>query len=217
MQALTDRALKTFGRFDIWVNNAGLSAPYGPSIDVPIAKFETVLRTNIWGTYYGSRAALKHFLPRRTGKLINLLGRGDKQPVPLQNAYASSKAWIRNFTLALAKEYKNSGVGVHAFNPGLVLTDMLDQVEAMAGYEERVRPLETVARMWGNPPEVPAERAVWLASSATDGRTGLEVRVLRPTVIVGGLLHELGRRLMRRPVPPSTMTVASVSVLNDDH
>jgi len=71
--------------------------------------------------------------------------------------------------------------------------------------------------MWGNPPEVPAERAVWLASSATDGRTGLEVRVLRPTVIVGGLLRELGRRLMRRPVPPSTMTVASVSVLNDDH
>ena len=216
VQALADRAIKAYGHFDIWVNNAGLSAPYGPSIDVSIDKFETVLRTNIFGTYYGSRAALKHFLPRRAGKLINLLGRGDKEPVPLQNAYASSKAWIRNFTLALAKEYKDSGVGVYAFNPGLVLTDMLGQVEAMEGYEERVRPLETVARMWGNLPEVPARRAVWLASAATDGRTGLEVRVLKPAVIVGGLLRELGRRLTRQPAPPSTMTVASVPVPNDD-
>jgi NAD(P)-dependent dehydrogenase (short-subunit alcohol dehydrogenase family) len=216
VQTLTERAIKTFGQFDIWVNNAGLSAPYGPSIDVPIAKFEVVLRTNIWGTYYGSQAALKHFLPRRTGKLINLLGRGDKEPVPLQNAYASSKAWIRNFTLALAKEYKNSGVGVYAFNPGLVMTDMLDRIEAMEGYEDRVRPLETVTRMWGNPPEVPARRAVWLASAATDGRTGFEVRVLTPTVIVAGLLRELERRLMHRPIPPSTMTVASVPTLNHD-
>ena len=216
VRALTDRTLKTFGRFDIWVNNAGLSAPYGPTIDIPSSRFEAVLRANIWGTYYGSIAAMKHFVSRDTGKLINLLGRGDKEPVPMQNAYASSKAWIRNFTLALAKEYKNSGVGVYGFNPGLVMTDMLDRVEAMEGYEERVRPLETVARMWGNPPAVPAERAVWLASSATDGRTGLEIHVLKPTVIMGGLLRELGRRLTRRPAPLSTMTVASVSVLNDD-
>ena len=39
-------------------------------------------------------------------------------------------------------------------------------------------------RLWANPPEVPARKAVWLASSATDGRTGLEVNVLTPARIV---------------------------------
>ena len=209
VQAIADRALQTFGRFDIWINNAGLGAPYGPSADVPLRRFEQVLKTNIWGNYYGSVVALKHFVPRGGGKLINVVGRGDKQPVPLQNAYASSKAWLRNFTVSLAKEYKSSGVGIYTFNPGLVLTDMLSQVEAIDGYAERMRPLETVTRMWGNPPEVPAEKAVWLASAATDGKTGLEINVLSPQVIVRGLLRELKLRVTRQ-VPPASLQVSVV-------
>lgn len=216
VQALADRAVRAFGQFDIWVNNVGLGAPYGPSADVPSDRFEAVLKTNIWGNYYGSIAAIHHFVPRGSGKLINLLGRGDSAPVPLQNAYASSKAWLKSFTLALAKEYKASGVGVYAFNPGLVLTDMLSNLEAIDGYETRINPLRFVTRLWANLPEVPAQKAVWIASAATDGRTGLEVRVLKPTVIAGGLLRELGRRLMRRRVLASTMTVASVPILNDN-
>jgi len=94
VQALADRAVNTFGHFDIWVNNAGLGAPFGPSADVPSDRFEAVLKTNIWGNYYGSMAAMHHFVPRGSGKLINLLGRGDSTPVPMQNAYASSKAWL---------------------------------------------------------------------------------------------------------------------------
>lgn len=206
VQAIADCAIAAFGRFDIWINNAGLGAPYGPSADVPMARFEQVLQTNIWGNYYGSIVALKHFVPRGSGKLINVVGRGDKQPVPLQNAYASSKAWLRNFTVSLAKEYKTSGMGIYAFNPGLVLTDMLSQVEAVDGYAERMRPLETVSRMWGNPPEVPAAKAVWLASAATDGKTGLEINVLSPQVFVSGLLRELKLRVMRQ-VPPTSLQI----------
>ncbi len=209
VQAIADRAIETFGHFDIWVNNAGLGAPYGPSADVPMARFAQVLKTNIWGNYYGSIVALKHMVPRGHGKLINVVGRGEKQPVPLQNAYASSKAWLRNFTVSMAKEYKASGVGIYSFNPGLVLTDMLSQVEAIDGYAEKMRPLEIVTRMWGNPPEVPAAKAVWLASAATDGKTGLEINVLSPQVMMSGLLRELKLRLTRQ-VPPTALQVEVV-------
>lgn len=209
VQAIAQHAIDTFGHFDIWINNAGLGAPYGPSADVPLPRFEQVLKTNIWGNYYGSIVALKHMVPRGHGKLINVVGRGEKQPVPLQNAYASSKAWLRNFTVSLAKEYKASGVGIYSFNPGLVLTDMLSQVEAIDGYAEQMRPLETVTRMWGNLPEVPAAKAVWLASAATDGRTGLEINVLSPRVVVSGLLRELKLRLLRQ-VPPTSLNVEVV-------
>ena len=199
VEALAQHAIERWGHFDIWVNNAGLSSPYGPTIEVPPADFEVVLDTNIRGTYYGSRAALLHFTARGSGKLINLLGRGDDKPVPFQNAYASSKAWIASFTAALAKENaRQAGIGVFAFNPGLVDTDMLRSPKAISGWEQRLNPLKTVIRMWANPAEVPAERAVWLVSAATDGKTGLVNKVLGPGRLVRGLLNEVGRRLTGR-------------------
>ncbi len=198
VERLRDFTVETFGTFDIWVNNAGLSGAYGPTAHLPIGDYVKVLHTNIHGTYYGSVIAMKHFVPQGSGKLINLLGRGDKGPVKYQNAYAPTKIWVRSFTLALAKEYKESGVGVFAFNPGLVESDMTQQVSAIKGYETLMQPLKTVMRMWGNPPEVPAEKALWLASSATDGKTGIEVQVLNFPRVVSGALGEGLRRLMGR-------------------
>lgn len=209
VEALAAHAIDTFGRFDIWVNNAGLSAPYGPTSEVSIDNFVRVVQTNILGTYYGSIVALQQLLPKRSGKLINLLGRGDKEVVPLQNAYASSKAWVRQFTLALAKECKGSGVDVFAFNPGLVQTELMSQVEAVPGYEDRLQPLETVMRMWSNPVDVPARKAVWLASAASDGRNGLEARQLNTARIITGLLGEGMRRLLRRPAQPYALQVTT--------
>ena len=210
VQALAGLAVATFGGFDIWVNNAALSAPFGPTVYIPQDQFEAATNVNIFGAYYGSMAALRHFLPRGQGKLINLVGRGDTGPVPLQNAYASSKTWVRSFTLALAKENKETGVGVYVFNPGLVDTDILRSVSAIAGYEKRMKGLETVIRLWGEPPQIPAERALWLASAATDGKTGLEVSVLDRSRTLAGLWHEVKRRVLRQPRPDTTVRVTTV-------
>jgi NAD(P)-dependent dehydrogenase (short-subunit alcohol dehydrogenase family) len=178
VRALAANAVQAFGKIDIWVNNAGVSGVFGPTAATPVERNERVVQTNILGTYYGSITAMQYFLPQHSGKLINLVGRGDDKPVPLQNAYAPSKAWVRSFTLALAQEYKDSGIGIFAFNPGLVDTDMLRKLESMPGYEARLKPLSTVIQLWANEPEVPAEKALWLASSATDGKTGLAATVL---------------------------------------
>ena len=210
VEALAKHAIENYGHFDIWVNNAGVSAPYGPSVDIRPEDFIRTLQTNIFGVYYGSMAAMRHFLPRKSGKLINILGRGDRQAVPMQNAYASSKTWVRNFTLALAKEYKDSGVGVYAFNPGLMDTDLMQKVEVIEGYQGRLKPLGTVMRLWANPPRVPAQRAVWLASSATDGRTGLEAHQLNTLSMLSGVLSEGLRRLTGRSEPPYQLDVHTI-------
>jgi glucose 1-dehydrogenase len=201
IERLADLAVSTYGKIDIWVNNAGTGAPYGPTGSVPVDRFERVIGTNIQGVYYGSMAALHRFLPRRAGKLINLVGRGADGPVPFQNAYAASKIWVRSFTLALAKEYAASGIGVFAFNSGLVLTDMITDIDVMQGYKEGLNPLKTVIRLWANPPEVPARKALWLASAATNGKTGLYANVLDAKTIVGGIAREAWRVLTRRPDP----------------
>jgi NAD(P)-dependent dehydrogenase (short-subunit alcohol dehydrogenase family) len=204
VESLASKAVSTFGRLDIWVNNAGVSGPYGTTISLSPERFKRVVDTNILGTYYGSYAVMGIFLAQGSGKLINLLGRGADGPVPFQNAYASSKAWVKSFTRSLAKEYAKSGVEIMAFNPGLTITDMLTQVVVVPGFEKAVAPLSTVMQIWGNPPEMPAQKAMWMASSATDGKTGLMVNYLSPWKMMTGLGRELVRRIMGKPatVPP---------------
>ncbi len=210
VRALADHAIATFGQIDIWVNNAGIASVFGPTTSIPVDRFERVVHTNILGTYYGSMVALEHMLPRKSGKLINLLGRGDDGPVKYQNAYASSKIWINSFTKALSQEHKTDGVGIFAFNPGLVDTDMLRQLEAVAGYEAKLKPLSTVIRWWANDADVPANKALWLASSATDGKTGLVVKVLNTREVITGLLRDVGRRLTRQPRRDATLSITSI-------
>ena len=211
VEALADLALTRFGKLDIWVNNAGVSAPYGPTLSISAEQFTRVIQTNILGVYHGSLTAMKRFLGQKSGKLINLIGAGAKRPVPLQNAYAASKIWVRSFSKSLAVEYAQSGVGVYIFNPGLVLTDLVTDVEAIEGYGHRMTAFNTVLRMWGNPPEVPAREAVWLASPATDGKTGLEISILTPGRLIGGALREGWRQLTRRPPIMKDITVTSIA------
>lgn len=201
VEALSEYAVKAFGRFDVWVNNAGLSPTYGPTVHIQPDEFIQTTQTNVLGTYYGSVVAMRHFLPRRAGKLVNIIGAGARGPAPMQSAYGSSKAWIRNFTLALAKEYNECGVGVYAFSPGMMTTEMLTDVRVVAGYEHLLKSFPMVVRALGKPPEVPARKAVWLASSATDGRTGLEVYSFNPATALVGFARESLRRLMGRPSP----------------
>jgi glucose 1-dehydrogenase len=212
VEALAAHAVETFGRFDVWVNNAGFVGPYGPTAHVPPQLFMRSVQTNIVGTYQGSIVALRAFLPAGKGKLINVLGRGaDGKPTAMQNAYAATKTWERSFTLAMAQEYKDSGIGIFAINPGMMTTEMLTDLTAISGYESGLQAMPTIIRMWAKPPEVPARKVVWLASSATDGKTGLEINEMSRGILLGGALREGLRRLTRRPAPPMDVHVASVA------
>jgi glucose 1-dehydrogenase len=210
VEALAQHAIQTFGRIDIWVNNAGLSAPYGPTAHIPSSDFLPILQTNIIGTANGSVVAMRHFLPQKSGKLINLLGRGDTGSIPLQNAYSSSKVWVRNFTKALAIEYKDHGVDIFGFNPGLVKTEMISNVQAVKGYEEKLNPLRFVSMLWANEVDVPAEKALWLASSSTDGKNGSMVTVLTKWMMLSRLIGLPFRKLFNRSTEMLELNVTSV-------
>jgi NAD(P)-dependent dehydrogenase (short-subunit alcohol dehydrogenase family) len=207
VQGLVGLALREFGRLDIWVNNAAGVAPYGPTMAARREDFQRVIGSNISGVLNGSYAAMAHFLPAKNGKLINILGRGYNQPAPLQNAYGASKAWIRSFTLALAGETRLSGVGVYAINPGMMVTELLTNVEVLEGYEEKLKVMDTVVRMWALEPEIPARKVLWLASSATDGKTGLLISLTNPVTFLLGAVKEGLRRLSGRRAAPGTVKI----------
>jgi len=202
VEALRDEAL-AHGTLDIWVNNAGASGVYGPTASTPVEDFARVVRTNILGTFHGSRVALPVFLGQGHGDLVNVYGQGDQGPVALQNAYASSKRWVRQFTETLRAETKNSGVRVHGMNPGLVITDMLGRVTSQPGYEQRLGGLQVVVGLWGQAPEVAAQPVLRLVTS-----DAAEFRDLTKATLVGrGLRSLLTGRLRRRNRMPMNVTV----------
>jgi NAD(P)-dependent dehydrogenase (short-subunit alcohol dehydrogenase family) len=202
VEALRDEAL-ALGTLDIWVNNAGTSGVYGPTASTPVEDFARVVRTNILGTFHGSRVALPVFLGQGHGDLVNVYGQGDQGPVALQNAYASSKRWVRQFTETLRAETKGSGVRVHGMNPGLVITDMLGSVTSQAGYEQRLGGLQVVVGLWGQTPEVAAQPLLRLVTSDAAGFRDLT----RATLVGRGLRNLLTGRLRRRNRMPMDVTV----------
>jgi NAD(P)-dependent dehydrogenase (short-subunit alcohol dehydrogenase family) len=202
VEALREEAL-AHGTLDIWVNNAGTSGVYGPTASTPVEDFARVVRTNILGTFHGSRVALPVFLAQGHGDLVNVYGQGDRGPVAQQNAYASSKRWVRQFTETLHAETKDTGVRVHGMNPGLVITDMLGSVTSQPGYEKRLGGLQVVVGLWGQTPDVAAQPLVGLVTSGA-----AEFRDLTTATLVGrGLRSLLTGRLRRRNRMPMNVTV----------
>lgn len=135
---LKESALNAFGSIDAWVNNAGTTAPSGSTVDSPIKFGELVISINLIGAYYGSIVAMRQFRQQGYGRLINITGRGEKSPQPEANLYSSAKAWVRNFTVALAKEEKDSAIEVGTFQPGLILTSLTNRPRVLKGNEEKM-------------------------------------------------------------------------------
>ena len=192
VKALRDEAL-SHGTLDIWVNNAGASGVFGPTASTPVDDFARVVGTNILGTFHGSRAALPVFLDQGHGDLVNVYGRGDQGPVPLQNAYASSKRWVRQFTETLRAECRDTGVRVHGMNPGLVVTEMLGRITSQPGYDQRLGGLQVVVGLWGQTPDAAAQPLLRLVTS--DAATFRDLT--RRTMVTRGVRNLLSGRLRR--------------------
>ena len=163
VEALRDAAILV-GGLDIWVNNAGTGGPYGPTHLLDPADFERVLDANVRGVFHGTRTAVATMLAQGSGHVVNVWGKGSAAPVPMQNAYAASKAWNRMFTRAVRREVAGSGVQVHGFDPGLVRTEMLRHVTVMPGMEKRVRALPVVVGLWGQSPQEAAQPVLALVT-----------------------------------------------------
>jgi hypothetical protein len=96
----------------------------------------------------------------------------------------------------------------------MVLTDMLTDVEVIQGSEQRLKVFPRILQMWAKPPEAITEKAVWLASSATDGKTGLEVSLFSTGGMLYGASRELLRRIFKRPGPAIDVNIKIIPPAN---
>lgn len=120
--ALADRAVEVFGRLDIVVNNAGI-APAGKFSEQPQEQWDEVFAVNVRAPAVLTRAAGKHFLAQRSGKVINVASTSGINGKPTLVSYSSSKGAMLQFTKALAGEWARFGIQVNAIAPGAFETD----------------------------------------------------------------------------------------------
>ncbi len=110
VRRLADAAIRRFGGFDTWVNNAGISI-YGRIEEVSLEDQRQLFETNFWGLVYGSKVAVEH-LRRRGGALINVGSVLSDRAIPLQGMYSASKHAVKAFTDALRMELEHDQVPV---------------------------------------------------------------------------------------------------------
>jgi ketoreductase RED2 len=144
--ALVDAAEQRWGRLDGLVNNAGVT------VDVPLHDIDavtpdhwnTVLRTNVIGTFLVSQAALPHLRRAGDGWIINITSLAGVRQTGSSLPYAVSKAAVDHLTTILAK-HAGDGVRVNAVAPGLVATPWTEDWHERKAGVELVAPLHRVA------------------------------------------------------------------------
>lgn len=145
---IADEAIRRFGGFDTWVNNAGVSI-YGRVLDQNLEDHRRLFQTNYWGIVHGSTVACAH-LKKRGGALINVGSVLSDVAIPLQGTYCASKHAVRGYTDALRMELEEEGapISVTLIKPSSIDTPYIHHAKNLM----REEPL--------NPPPVYAPETV---------------------------------------------------------
>lgn len=123
--ALWEYAADRYGRVDIWINNAAISAPNMPVGEQSPEVIRQVVDANILGTIYGCRVAIEQMIVQGGGHIYNVEGMGsDGSRREGATLYGMSKYTVRYLTKALHKENADTPVKVSAFQPGMVYTHL---------------------------------------------------------------------------------------------
>ena len=130
-QNLVDTAAKTFGRLDVLVNNAGVTADK-LILRMQEEDFDKVISANLKGAFFCCKAACKLMMRQRYGRIINISSVVGLHGNAGQSNYAASKAGLIGLTKSLAKEFAARGVTVNAVAPGFIGTDMTDAMPEAA-------------------------------------------------------------------------------------
>ncbi len=165
-----------FGTVDILVNNAA-TVIGGPTATYPDKQYRMVMGSQLDGTFFCTREALKIMISKRSGKIINISSVAGIGAIPQTAAYAAAKAGVIGLTRAVAKEVASLGIQVNAVAPGYTETPLL---ASLAQKTEETRkmfdPRQVPCGRLGKMTEI-AAAVVFLASYHADYFVGSVVEV----------------------------------------
>jgi 3-oxoacyl-[acyl-carrier protein] reductase len=120
--AAVEKAVATFGRLDVLVNNAGTAIPK-PFEEAPLEEIDRMIDINVRGVFIATQAALKHL--KDGGRIINIGSCvGERMMTPGLVAYAATKGAVKMFTQGLARELGGRAITVNNIQPGPIDTEL---------------------------------------------------------------------------------------------
>ena len=170
VERMTRQAIDALGKIDILVNSAGVWIPGQTLIECSDENWDTVIDTNLKGTFLCCREIGREMIARQSGCMINLSSQVGLTPGAGAGAYPVSKAGIIMLTRQLALEMAPYGVRVNALAPGIVKTDFNADFWNKPGKETEASGAVPLGRLAET--EDIAGAALFLASDASGYITG---------------------------------------------
>ena len=134
------------GPIDILINNAG-TAKFGKFLELEPAEWENIIKVNLLGTYYVTRAVLPEMIERQTGDIINISSTAGQRGAPVTSAYSASKFAVIGLSESLMQEVRKHNIRVSTLTPSTVATDMAIDLKLTDGNPDRVMQPEDFAEL----------------------------------------------------------------------
>jgi 3-oxoacyl-[acyl-carrier protein] reductase len=171
-QKLVEETVKTFGRVDILINNAGITRD-NLMMRMTEADWDAVLDTNLKGAFLLTKAVQRQMIKQRFGRIVNITSVIGQAGNAGQANYSAAKAGLIGFTKSAAKELASRNITVNAVAPGFIATDMTGSFSDEL--KQKIIAEIPLERM-GTPEEV-AETVAFLVGNGANYITGQVIAV----------------------------------------
>lgn len=177
VSAAMEKAKAVTGRIDCAFNNAGITQSSTLMADLTFEEWDRVIRVNVTGVWLCMRAEIKLMQAQGGGSIVNTASFLSHHSMPMQTAYAASKAALVGLTKNAAIEYATDGIRINAVAPGGIPTGMMAQ--SLSGLErtqedaarQAIADMHPMKRL-GKPREI-AQAVMFLSSDEAAFVTGI--------------------------------------------
>ncbi|WP_111307468.1 gluconate 5-dehydrogenase [Confluentibacter sediminis] len=173
------------GPIDILINNAGI-IKRTPIVDMEVADFESVVKTDLVGPFIVSKHVAKNMMKRGGGKIINICSMMSELGRDSVSAYAAAKGGLKMLTKNMATEWAKYNIQTNGIGPGYFATSQTAPIRVDGHPFNEFIISRTPAGRWGNPDDLQGA-AIFLSSKASDFVNG---HIL---YVDGGILATIGK------------------------